>query len=189
MSLGTWFRDYVYIPLGGNRKGKLRWFINLFVVWILTGLWHGAAWNFVVWGLMFGVILMIEKAGLKNLLDKFSIINRVYVIVILLISFVIFGAANMSEAGVYIGNMFGAGSYPIISTEFLYYIRSYAVVFIMGLIAATPIIRIIYEKLMSDKKLSKIFVVLEPVMMIFVLLVVTAYLVDGSYNPFLYFRF
>ena len=183
MSLGTWFRDYVYIPLGGNRKGNARWFFNIFVVWMLTGFWHGAAWNFVIWGLYFGVILVIEKLWLLKWLEKSNILSRIYVWIILLCSFVIFGATDMEQAISYIGSMFGAGAYPLISAECLYYLKSFAVVLFMACLGATPFVKNVVSKMGSVKR------ILEPVVMILILVVATAYLVDGSFNPFLYFRF
>ena len=134
MSLGTWFRDYVYIPLGGNRVSKVRWIFNIFVVWLLTGFWHGAAWNFVAWGVLFGIVLMIEKLCLLKWLDKSHLLSRIYAIVILLISFVIFGATDMGQALSYIGSMFGAGAYPLVTAECLYYLRSYGFVLIIAII-------------------------------------------------------
>ena len=183
MSLGTWFRDYVYIPLGGNRKGKARWFFNIFVVWMLTGFWHGAAWNFVAWGLWFGIILIIEKLWLLKWLETSQILSRIYVWIVLLCSFVIFGATDMGQAISYIGSMFGAGAYPLISAECIYYLKSFGVVMVMAFIGATPVVK------NTVSKMGKVKTILEPVVMILIILVATAYLVDGSFNPFLYFRF
>lgn len=189
MSLGTWFRDYVYIPLGGNRKGKARWFFNIFVVWMLTGFWHGAAWTFLVWGLLFGILLVIEKVWLYELLNQSRIWSRVYVVVILLISFVIFNAADMREAFSYIGSMFGAGGDPLISAECIYYLRSYGVTFFLAVIGATPLLKKVFSDLETTKVGYKVLAVAEPVALIAMLVGITAYLVDGSFNPFLYFRF
>jgi len=184
MSLGSWFRDYVYIPLGGNRVSKSRWVFNILVVWMLTGLWHGAAWNFVLWGLLYAVFLLLEKwvPALQKLPD---VLKRVYVLLVVVLGFVLFNATSLSQALGDIGGMFGFGGVPLVSAPALYYLRSYAVVFIVAIIGCTPIIRD------SANRLEKTTVgkVLEPVMMILLLLVCTAYLVDGSFNPFLYFRF
>lgn len=189
MSLGSWFRDYVYIPMGGNRVSKLRWFFNILVVWLLTGFWHGAAWNFVVWGLFFAVLLVIEKLFLLRFLNKSKVLKRIYIALAVLISFVIFNATDMAEAFVYIGGMFGAGSIPFVNSEMLYYLKSYAVVIILAMIGSTPIVKNLALKLENGKNTGKVIKVLEPVAIAALMIVMTAYLVDGSFNPFLYFRF
>lgn len=189
MSLGSWFRDYVYIPMGGNRVSKLRWFFNILVVWLLTGFWHGAAWNFVVWGLFFAVLLVIEKLFLLRFLNKSKVLKRIYIALAVLISFVIFNATDMAEAFVYIGGMFGAGSIPFVNSEMLYYLKSYAVVIVLAIIGSTPIVKNLALKLENGKNTGKVIKVLEPVAIAALLIVMTAYLVDGSFNPFLYFRF
>ena len=188
MSLGSWFRDYVYIPLGGNRVSKGRWFFNILVVWLLTGFWHGAAWNFIVWGLFFAVLLVLEKLFLKDFLEKTRVIKRVYIALAVLISFVIFNATDMEEAFRYIGGMFGAGGIPLVSAEMLYYLKSYAIVLVLGIIGSTPLVRTTALRL-CEGRAKKVFAVLEPVVIAVLLIVMTAYLVDGSFNPFLYFRF
>ena len=188
MSLGSWFRDYVYIPLGGNRVSKGKWFFNIFVVWLLTGFWHGAAWNFIVWGLFFAVLLVLEKLFLKDFLEKTKVIKRVYIALAVLVSFVIFNATDMKEAFEYIGGMFGAGDIPLVSTEMLYYLKSYALVLVLAAVGSTPLIKTTVLRL-YDGRAKKAFAVLEPVVIAVLLVVMTAYLVDGSFNPFLYFRF
>ena len=185
ISLGTFFRDYVYIPLGGNRVSKPRWMFNIFVVWFLTGMWHGAAWNFIVWGLYFAVILMVEKLWLLPHIKKMKVLPHVMTLFLVVISFVIFNANSMGEAFSYIGAMFGAGEYPLVSREALYYLRSYAVVFVLALFGATPL----PKKIFSSEKCRKPVMFAEPVALVVLMLVMTAYLVDGSFNPFLYFRF
>lgn len=189
MSLGSWFRDYVYIPLGGNRVSKARHLFNIFVVWMLTGMWHGAAWNFIVWGLYFAIILMVEKLWLLKHLKKSKVLNHIYVIILIIISFVIFDAASMKDAFSYIGAMFGAGDYPFISTEFVYYLRSYGVVLLIGIIGSTPLPKLVTKKIDESRVGGKIMTILAPVALCVLLAVCTACLVDGSYNPFLYFRF
>ena len=189
MSLGTWFRDYVYIPLGGNRVSKPRWFFNIFVVWFLTGFWHGAAWNFIIWGLFFAIVLIIEKLLLLKYLNKTKVLSRIYTLVAVGISFVIFNATDMKEAFSYIGGMLGAGNTPLVSTEFFYYLKSYAVTIIIGIIGATPIVKRLFKKIFENSRASKFIWVLEPVGLVVLLAVMTAFLVDGSFNPFLYFRF
>ena len=157
-------------------------FFNIFVVWMLTGFWHGAAWNFIIWGLYFAILLLVEKSFLLKQLDRSKVLSRVYLLFMVVISFVIFNATNMTEAFQYIGGMFGAGGVPLVSAEALYYLRSYAVIFLIAIIGATPI-----PKLVAGK--SKIAQYVEPVFLLVLLVLVTAYLVDGSFNPFLYFRF
>ena len=187
MSLGTWFRDYVYIPLGGNRVSKIKWFRNIFVVWFLTGFWHGAAWNFIVWGLYFAVLLVLEKLWLKKYLDKSKVLSHVYVMFLVVISFVIFKAADMGDAVRYIGAMFGFGDVPVFSAEWLYYLRNYAVVIILAIIGATPLPKKIVNTI--NTKFEKVTNIIEPIVLVGLMLVMTAYLVDGSFEAFLYFRF
>ena len=184
MSLGSWFRDYIYIPLGGNRVSKWKWVRNVFAVWMLTGLWHGAAWNFVLWGTMFGVLLLIEK-WVPALQKLPSPVRRFYVLLLVVISFVIFNAESMSQAGSDLAGMFGFGGVPVVTANTLYYLKSYIPLFIMGFVGATPLVRDLANRL-SQKKIGA---VLEPAVLIVLLLVCTAYLVDGSFSPFLYFRF
>ena len=189
MSLGTWFRDYVYIPLGGNRVGKLRWLFNIFAVWFLTGFWHGASWNFIVWGLYFAVILMLEKLVLLPLLEKIGPFKHLYVMFLVIISFVIFNAADMTEAFAYIGGMFGAGGVPMISAEAVYYFKSNFVVLVIAIIGATPLCKKIVARICGKKTGALVLEILEPIVLVFLMLLITAFLVDGSFNPFLYFRF
>ena len=184
ISLGSWFRDYVYIPMGGNRVGKLRWVFNILTVWMLTGLWHGAAWNFVLWGLMFAVLLLLEK-WIPALQKLPTVLRRCYVLLAVVISFVLFNADTLSQAGSDLAGMFGFGSLPAITAETLYYLRSYAVLFILGFVGATPLVRDTANRI-GHTKVGKI---LEPVVLILLLLICSAYLVDGSFSPFLYFRF
>ena len=186
MTLGGWFREYVYIPLGGNRVGRGRWIFNIFVVWALTGLWHGVNWTFLVWGLYFGLLLMAEKLWIGRLLDKLpGWAAHIYTIVLVLFSMVIFNGDTMADALCYIGAMFGFSSsgaaVPLINTISRYYIRSFGVLFIAGIIASMPV----------SKKLAEIKYAqqLKPAAVVILLLLVTAYLADGSFNPFLYFRF
>ena len=186
MTLGGWFREYVYIPLGGNRVGRGRWIFNIFVVWALTGMWHGVNWTFLVWGLYFGLLLMAEKLWIGRLLDKLpGWAAHIYTIVLVLFSMVIFNGDTMADALCYIGAMFGfsgsGAAVPLINTISRYYIRSFGVLFIAGIIASMPV----------SKKLAEIKYAqqLKPAAVVILLLLVTAYLADGSFNPFLYFRF
>ena len=184
MSLGSWFRDYIYIPMGGNRVSKGRWVFNILTVWMLTGLWHGAAWNFVLWGLMFGIALMIEKwvPGIQKLPNA---LRHGYVLLIVCLSFVLFNADSLSQALSDMGGMFGLAGVPLVNAESLYYLRSYAPLFVMGFLGATPIIRDTARRI-GEKPYGA---VLEVAMMAVLLIVCSAYLVDGSFSPFLYFRF
>ncbi|MDB7958123.1 MAG: MBOAT family O-acyltransferase [Flavonifractor plautii] len=189
MSLGTWFRDYVYIPLGGNRVGRARQLLNILVVWMLTGFWHGAAWNFVVWGLMFAVLLIMEKLWLLKPLSKCRPLAHLYVVFFVVISFVIFNAENMGQALSDIGGLFGAGGIPLVSAEAVYCLRSFALVLILAVLGATPLLRNGLVRLSQYPTAGKILNALEPFTLFVLLLVMTGYLVDGSFNPFLYFRF
>ncbi len=189
MTLGTWFRDYVYIPLGGNRVKKARWLFNVAVVWMITGFWHGASWNFVAWGLYFAVLLMIEKLWLLNYLEKKRWIGHVYALFFVVIGFVIFNADSMTEVVSSMRGLFGFGGIELVSEEFWYYLKSYCIVFIISMIGATPGPGLCVQKIGQMPKGKQILYVLEPIGLVLILAVVTGYLVDGSFNPFLYFRF
>lgn len=190
ISLGSWFRDYVYIPLGGNRVSKLRWLFNIFVVWTLTGLWHGAAWNFVLWGLMFAILLIIEKLFLSNFLKKLpSAFQHIYVLFFVVISFVIFNASDFSEMILDLFGLFNISSNALINIESLYYLRSYAILLLVAIIGSTALCKKVSIKIKENKTGKVLIQFIEPIVLIALLLLVTAYLVDGSYNPFLYFRF
>lgn len=189
ISLGTWFRDYVYIPLGGNRVGRARQLLNILVVWMLTGFWHGAAWNFVVWGLMFAVLLIMEKLWLLKPLSKCRPLAHLYVVFFVVISFVIFNAENMGQALSDIGGLFGAGGIPLVSAEAVYCLRSFALVLILAVLGATPLLQNGLVRLSQYPTAGKVLNALEPFTLFVLLLVMTGYLVDGSFNPFLYFRF
>ena len=189
MSLGSWFRDYVYIPLGGNRVSKPRQFFNILVVWLLTGFWHGAEWNFPIWGLYFAVLLLIEKSFLLEKLKKSKVISHIYVMFLVIISFVIFNADGMGQAFSDLSGMFGFSGIPASSAEFVYYLKSYLLVIVIAIIGATPLPKQIIEKIREKDTGNKIINIIEPVVCIVLFIVITAYLVDGSFNPFLYFRF
>lgn len=188
MSLGTWFRDYVYIPLGGNRVSVPRHYFNIFVVWFLTGFWHGANWNFMVWGLYFAVLLMIEKLFLLKLLKKNKIISHALVLFLIMISFIIFDSSTMSVAFDSIGSLFGKGGISIVNAESLYLLKSYLPILIISALGSTPLIKNTVLKL-NKTKAKAVISFCEPVFVAVLLIFVTAYLVDGSFNPFLYFRF
>lgn len=190
MSLGTWFRDYVYIPLGGNRVSKSRWIFNTLAVWFLTGFWHGADWTFIFWGLLFAALLMIEKFFLGKFLQKIPrVFSHIYVVVMILISFVLFSANGMSGAISDIGGMFGAGNIPFWSAETGYYLLSYAFVLVFAIVGCTPIVKNTVLKIKKTEAGKLIIDIFEPIFVIVMLFIVTAYFVDGSFSPFLYFRF
>ena len=182
MSLGTWFRDYVYIPLGGSRVKKGRHIFNILIVWMLTGFWHGASWNFIIWGLYFAVLLVVEKTFLLKYLERSKVLSHIYVLFTVVVSFVIFNASSITQVLADIGGMFGKGGLPLVSAEALYYLKSYAVIGVLAIVGATPL----PKKIVSRWKGLQYA---EPVVLLVLLIMITAYLVDGSFNPFLYFRF
>ena len=186
MTLSGWFRDYVYIPLGGNRVKAGRHVFNILIVWMLTGFWHGADWNFILWGGYFGIVLLIEKFFLGKLLEKApKFIRHIYVILVVFISWAFFDAVGFSSAFSVIGRMFGAGASGFAGAQSLYYLRSYAVPFVIGILGATPLIKNLGLKIGQNK----IATVLEPLCLAVFLIAATASMVDGSFNPFIYFRF
>ncbi|MBQ5749484.1 MAG: MBOAT family protein [Oscillospiraceae bacterium] len=189
ISLGTWFRDYLYIPLGGNRVSKLRWFLNIFIVWMATGLWHGAAWNFVLWGLYFAVLLVAEKLFLLNILKKSNLIAHVYTLLLVILSFVLFNAASLSDAVGQVKTMLGFGSLPLVTQQTLFMLRNYAVLLVAACVGAAPLVKNLCTRFANSKTGSRVLVVAEPLVLAALLLLTTASLVNGSFNPFLYFRF
>jgi len=190
MSLGTWFRDYLYIPLGGNRVGRMRWLFNIFLVWMLTGLWHGAAWNFVIWGMLFAVLLMIEKLWLGSFLKKMPKgISHLYVMLLVIISFVIFDAPDLSTSAERIRSMFGMSGLPLTGVQSLYYLRSYLIIFVIAIIGSTDLPKRFIGCIRKTPFGAIVLTGAEPVVCVVLLLLTTAYLIDASFNPFLYFRF
>ena len=186
ISLGSWFRDYVYIPLGGSRVGKWKLLRNLLLVWAATGLWHGAAWNFVLWGLFYAVLLIAEKFALLPKLQKHPAIGRVYTLLFVLLGFVLFDAPSLSAAASRIAGLFGGAGAGV---ESLYYLRSYAVVLLLAVLGATPLPKRLLARLRQNRVCGVLLDVLEPIVLVALLALCTAYLIDGSFNPFLYFRF
>ena len=180
MTLGGWFRDYLYIPLGGSRCSRAKWLRNTLVVWMFTGLWHGAQWTFVFWGLMFAGLLLFEKY-VPQMQKLPGWVRHCYVLLVVLISFVIFNAADLAQAGSDLAGMFGLGGVPLVTEETWYYLRSYASVFLIAIAGSMPFAK--------EFALKKERPVLEAIAMAVLLLLCTASLVDGSFNPFLYFRF
>jgi len=190
MSLGTWFRDYVYIPLGGNRKGTLKWLRNIFIVWFLTGFWHGAEWNFILWGLYFALFLCLEKLVLLDRLAKIpAIFRHAYTLFIVLISFALFNGDGLSECLYNLKGMLGLLNIPLVNTEILYYLKSWSVTMLIAAVGSTPLPKSIIGRLKKYKKASIVMNIAAPALQASLLLLVTAYLIDGSFNPFLYFRF
>ncbi|MCI9000350.1 MAG: MBOAT family protein [Clostridia bacterium] len=186
ISLSSWFRDYVYIPLGGNQVSKIKWLRNILIVWMLTGLWHGAAWNFVIWGLYFGILLIIEKLFLEKQLKKIPVsLARIYTLLIVMISFIIFNADSVTSMLQNIGGLFGINKVPLVSKESIYYLKSYFMMIVIGIIGSTPILK----NRISTQKANKWINCIEPIVLLFILIISTSYIIDGSFSPFLYFRF
>lgn len=189
ISLGSWFRDYVYIPMGGSRVSKARLMLNIATVWLLTGLWHGADWNFLLWGAYFGALLLIEKSIPKKIRDKApAAIGHIYLLLTVIIGFVIFNASGLEGVAADLGGIFGA-SRSFCTPSTLYYLRSYIVLIIVGIIGATPLPKKLAERIGNTNAGKKLYTVAEPLYILAMLTAAAAYLVDGSYNPFLYFRF
>ena len=178
MTLGAWFREYLYIPLGGNRVSKPRLYFNLFVVWAATGFWHGASWNFVFWGLFFFVTQVVERMGFRQFLDRHRIFSHVYVIFFLLLSWALFAVTDLGM----LGDLFTRMFVPVGGVDWIYYLRNYIVVFILGTVLSTPALKGLYLRLEKNNVFCLIFFGT-------IFLASTAYLVDATYNPFLYFRF
>lgn len=178
ITLGSWFKEYVYIPLGGNRVGRLRLYINLFIVWFLTGFWHGASYNFILWVIYFFILISIEKAGLLRFLEKNKIISHIYSIFFIIIGWAIFAVVDLEQLKILLQRMFTIN----IDNEWIYYIRNYGITFIIATLFSTPIIKNIYNKFVKSD-------ILNTIILITIFLLCIAYLVDATYNPFLYFRF
>ena len=189
ISLGTWFRDYVYIPLGGNRVGRLRWVVNLALVWGLTGLWHGAAWNFVLWGLFFAVFLVGEKLWYGRALARTHVCKHIYALALVLFSFVLFDSGTAGEAVGVFRAMLGAAGLPAATALSVYYLKSYAVIFAVAMVGATPLPACLVRRLAGTKWGGRAMTAAEPLGLLALGAVCTAFLIDGSFNPFLYFRF
>lgn len=191
ISLGTWFKEYVYIPLGGNRTGKFKQVRNIFIVWALTGIWHGASWNFLVWGLYYGVILMIEKMFLLKVLERLpSVMRRIYTLVIVVFGWVIFAFDSIGSGVSYMKAMINGYGSGLYDTDSLYLVTTYAILLIILVICSTHLVKKCYCRMMDIFGSREILKTVVTNAAILVLLVVSvAYLVDASYNPFLYFRF
>ncbi len=178
MTLSGWFRDYLYIPLGGNRKGRGRTIFNLFIVWFVTGFWHGADWNFILWGLYFFVLLMAEKAGFADVLGRHRVLAHVYTLLAVGFSWVLFAITDLKQLGIYLSRLFIGGG----GSEILYYTRNYAFVLIAGCLLSSGLGNRLYERIERRRGV-------QLVMLLFIFVMSVAYLADASFNPFLYFRF
>ncbi len=189
ISLSSWFKDYIYIPLGGSRVGNIRRYLNIFIVWMVTGLWHGASWNFILWGLYFAIFLIIEKMFLLKFLEKHHALGHIYTVVLVLISFVIFNETDISSMLLFFKNMFGFGKLAFSNIETMYYFKNYIGVLTISILATIPWLKLLLNKLKQKPVISQILSVLEPIVLIVLLVIVTGYIVDESFNPFLYFRF
>ena len=193
MSLSSWFKEYVYIPLGGNRKGLARQILNIAVVWALTGLWHGASWNFVAWGMYFGVILILEKLWILKWLDKCpALVGHLYSLILIVLGWVIFALTDFGQMREYLQVMFGGAS-AFIDGDFKYLAWSRIWVLIACAIGSTPLVKLVCGRisagLAGTRNGEVILGVLETVVLLGILALSIAFLVSGSYNPFLYFRF
>lgn len=188
ISLSSWFRDYVYIPLGGNRVSKIKHIRNLLIVWFLTGLWHGAAWNFVAWGLYYGVILIIEKYLLSPVLDRLpDVVRHIYSIVLVVIGWVLFFSSSFGQAADYIRVMFGAGAHGFADRESMYLLTSNLILWLILIFGSTPLVHFRYEHMLRSKKWNT--TIINSVVYAALFIICIAYLVTETYNPFLYFRF
>ena len=178
ITLGQWFKQYVYIPLGGNRLGRARTYFNLFIVWFLTGFWHGASYNFILWGLYFFISICMEKNGLLNLLNKHKLISHIYTIFFILVGWVLFAVIDLNQIINFFKKMFifNAGN------EWIYYLRNYIITYTIAIIFSTSFLKKIYNKFVKNN-------IVDTIILITIFLLSIAYLVDSSYNPFLYFRF
>mgnify|MGYP004627978305 CR=1 FL=1 len=188
ISLGGWFRDYLYIPLGGNRVKPFRHVINILVVWAATGLWHGASWNFVLWGLLYAALLLFEKYVLHPKI-RFAVPMHIYTLLFVMLGFILFDSASVADALTSFKALFGFGGIPAANTASLYYLKSNIVLLVVAVIGATPLPKLLYEKIGLRKLGGKILAVVTPLATLASVAICTAYLIDGSFNPFVYFRF
>ena len=181
ITLGAWFRDYVYIPLGGNRKGIGRTYLNLFIVWTLTGFWHGASWNFILWGMFLFAVIAVEKSGLLKILETHRVIGHIYMIILIPVSWMFFAIEDVSEIGVFFQRMIGAGGVNVFAGDFIKYGMQYGIFLLAGIIFCTPLPRMIFRKLQNK----------------YIRAAILAAVAAGSFyciykgmnDPFLYFRF
>ena len=189
ISLSSWFRDYLYIPLGGNRVSKIKHIFNLFCVWLATGLWHGASWNFILWGLYFFILLLLEKWFFLSFLNKHKWFGHLYTVFLIVISFVIFERTDITDLILTLKGMFKIDTIPLLNQEVLFYLKEYFVLLLLSIFLATPLLKEEYKKLQEKKKWKTSLIVLEPIFYIGLFLLCTAFIIDTSFQPFLYFRF
>lgn len=186
ISLGTWFKDYIYIPLGGNRVGKIKGYRNLFVVWFITGIWHGASWNFIAWGLYFGLFIMAERAFLNKVLSKLPVfIQHAYLIIIVVFGFVLFSQPTLTDAVDYIKIMIGIGDYPLANGYTTFYLTQNILILTLALLLSTPIIK----KLSNYSRVENIINIARPFILSALFLITIIFLVNSTFNPFIYFNF
>lgn len=193
ISLSTWFRDYVYIPLGGSRCKKSRAFLNIFIVWLLTGIWHGASWNFILWGLYFFIFLVMEKILFKNILKVLDtlpvwkkILLHIYTLTVVLFGWVLFRATSLSDVVLYVKSMIGIENIPFIDINFVRYLKDKLIYLVAGIAFSMPIYKYISELIDKNKAVA---LVVSPACMMVMFLVAVSFLVKGTYNPFIYFNF
>ena len=188
ISLSTWFRDYLYIPLGGNRLGKKKQIRNILIVWLTTGLWHGASWNFVLWGLYFAILLLLEKFVWQKFLDKHKIFAHISTFILIIFSFIIFSTESITGIGLFFQNLFNF-TLPFTNVETNFYLSNYLIILILAFIGMGPWIKNLYNKIANSKTGKKVLIIAEPMILMILLFIITGYIIDDSYNPFLYFRF
>ena len=188
ISLGTWFREYVYIPLGGNRVETKKAIRNIFIVWFLTGFWHGAAWNFIFWGLYYGILLLLEKYVLRDVLERLpGIVKHIYTLFFVMIGWVLFFSPGMGDALRYIGTMFGIGAHGFVDSTGIYYLYNYLILFVLSIICSAPYAFKKFQQIIFGGARGRTAIAMGAYMALFFLSL--AYLVNATYNPFLYFRF
>ena len=181
ITLGSWFKDYIYIPLGGNRKGKLFTYLNLFVVWTLTGLWHGADWNFILWGIGLFVVIANEKLWMGKILNKHKLVGHLYMIVLIPLSWMVFAISDINQLGIYAGRLIGLGGQNIYAGDFLKYFQQYGLYVVVGILCSTKVPRVFFQ--MIKKKPARYGLLL-------VMLVLSLYMIyHGMNDPFMYFQF
>ena len=189
ITLSGWFRDYLYIPLGGSRKGAMKQYRNILIVWLCTGLWHGAGWNFVAWGLYFAIWLILEKQFLTPFLKRHRIFTHLYTLILIIISFVLFQTDTLSEAMQFLYHMSGLSSLSLFNTETLYLMRNFLGVLLIASLFSMPIVPYLKKHICVYPRLMRIFAWSEWIIYPALLLICTAYIIDESFQPFLYFRF
>ena len=191
ISLGSWFRDYIYIPLGGNRVSNIKTYRNLTIVWLITGIWHGASWNFVAWGLYFGIFIMLERAFLQNILNKIpKVFSHIYLLIVVIFGWVLFSKPDLKSAIDYMKIMIGVGEYPFINGYTTFYLSQYWLSLTMAIILSTPIINRTKQLIIkSNKKIMTAIEIIKPLIYFILFFITTVYLVNSTFNPFIYFNF